>query len=326
MGYREIWEAGIERIRSIDMEPYIDLSAETHSQNRINRRHMDSYVFEMRVMDSGPADLTTTLFGKQLRAPVIASALCHSRILNKLGPWDPHYLDQMAAGIADAGSMLAVGMVELDELDRMVDQGAPVIHIVKPYKDHDLVLKHIERAEKLGCVAVGMDVDVFFLEKDWDEDPFPITLGNQTMDDMRRYRNATKLPFIVKGVHSVHDARKAREIGADAFIVSFHGGETIDYAMPVLYALQLVRKEFREIPILVDTGFRRGTDVLKGLALGANGVGLATLLMVACAGGGRAAVAGMMEAIYGELSRTMSITGCRSVATIDPSILHRVDA
>jgi 4-hydroxymandelate oxidase len=325
LGYREIWDAGIERIRSIDMEPYLDLSAETHSQNRINRKHMDSFVFEMRVLDSDEADISTTFLGQRLRAPIIASAFCHSRILNRLGPWDPPYLEQVAAGIARAGSMMSVGMVELDELERMVEQGAPVIHIVKPYNDDDLVLKHLKRASELGCVAVGMDVDTFFLEKDWDEDPFPATLGNHTLEDMRRYRKATDLPFFVKGVHSVHDARLAREIGADGFVVSFHGGETIDYAMPVLQALPLVRQEFPEVPILVDTGFRRGTDVLKALALGANGVGLATLLLVACAGGGRDGVAGMMEAVYGELQRTMSITGCRSVATIDPTIMHRVE-
>jgi isopentenyl diphosphate isomerase/L-lactate dehydrogenase-like FMN-dependent dehydrogenase len=117
----------------------------------------------------------------------------------------------------------------------------------------------------------------------------------------------------------------ARDLGADALIVSFHGGETIDYAMPVLQALPAVRRECPDLPILVDSGFRRGTDVLKALALGANGVGIATLLVVACAGGGRDGVRAMMEALYEELGRTMSITGCRSVGAIDPSILHRAE-
>jgi isopentenyl diphosphate isomerase/L-lactate dehydrogenase-like FMN-dependent dehydrogenase len=169
-----------------------------------------------------------------------------------------------------------------------------------------------------------MDIDVFFLEKAWDEVPGPAVLGHKTLDDVRRYRAATRLPFVVKGVLSAHDARLAQDLGADALIVSFHGGEAIDYAMPVLEALPLVRRECPDLPILVDCGFRRGTDVLKALALGANGVGMATLLLVACAGGGRDAVAAMMEAVYAELARSMSITGCRSVGTIDPSILHRV--
>ena len=325
MGYREIHERGVERIRSIGMEPYLDLGAETHSQNRLNREHMDSFVFEMRVLDSLQADTSTTLFGAKLRAPIAAAAICESRILKRLTPWDPPYLEQIAAGLADTGSMMSTGMVTLEELARIVEQGAPVLHMVKPFKDDGMVLRHLERAAELGCVAVGMDVDVFFLEKAWDEVPGPPVLGHKTLDDMRRFRAATKLPFVIKGVLSAHDARLARELGADGLIVSTHGGETIDYAMPVLQALPAVRRECPEMPILVDSGFRRGADVLKALAMGANGVGIATLLLIACAGGGRDGVRAMMEALYEELGRTMSITGCRSVETIDPSILHRVD-
>ena len=325
MGYREIYEQGLERIRSVGMEPYLDLGAETRSQNRLNRRHMDSFVFEMRMLDSVQSDTSTTLFGTKLRAPIVAAAICESRILKRLAPWDPPYLEQIAGGLADAGSMMSTGMVTLEELARIIDQGAPVLHVVKPFQEDEMVLRHLERAAELGCVAVGMDVDVFFLEKAWDEVPGPAVLGHKTMDDMRRYRAATKLPFLVKGVLSAHDARLARELGADGVIVSFHGGETIDYAMPVLQALPAVRRECPDLPILVDSGFRRGADVLKALALGANGAGIATLLLIACAGGGREGVRAMMEALYEELGRTMSITGCRSVQSVDPSILHRVE-
>jgi 4-hydroxymandelate oxidase len=325
VGYREIYDKGLERIRSIGMEPYLDLGAETRSQNRLNREHMDSFVFEMRVLDSHQADASTTLFGAKLRAPIVAAAICESRILKRLAPWDPPYLEQIAAGLADSGSMMSTGMVTLDELGRIVDQGAPVLHVVKPFKDDDLVLKHLERAAELGCVAVGMDVDVFFLEKAWDEVPGPAVLGHKTLDDMRRFRAATKLPFVIKGVLSAHDARQARDLGADGLIVSSHGGETIDFAIPVLQALPAVRRECPDLPILVDSGFRRGADVLKALALGANGVGMATQLVIACAGGGRDGVRAMMEALQEELSRTMSITGCASVESIDTSILHRVD-
>ncbi len=325
MRYPEIYERGLERIRSIGMEPYLDLGAETRSQNRLNRRHMDSFVFEMRLLDSLQADTSTSVFGSKLRAPILAAAICESRILKRLTPWDPPYLEQIAAGLADAGSMMSTGMVTLEELARIVDQGAPVLHVVKPFRDDALVLKNLERAAQLGCVAVGMDIDVFFLEKAWDEVPGPELLGQKTLDDLKRFREATKLPFVLKGVLSAHDARLALSIGVDAVIVSSHGGETIDYAMPILQALPAVRAELPDMPILVDSGFRRGADVLKALALGAGGVGIATLLLIACAGGGRDGVRAMMEALYEELARTMSITGCRSVDSIDRSIVHRVE-
>src|SRR5437879_5505831 len=288
------------------MEAYLDLGAETRAQNRLNRMHMDSFVFEMRLLGSAAARTSTSLFGSKLRAPIVAAAICESRILKRLGPWDPPYLEQIAAGLADAGSMMSTGMVTLEELGRIVEQGAPVLHVVKPFQDDDLVLRHLERAAELGCVAVGMDIDVFFLEKAWDEVPGPDVLGHKTLDDMRRFRAATKLPFVLKGVLSAHDARLALELRADALVVSTHGGETIDYAMPVLQALPIVRRECPDLPILADSGFRRGADILKALALGANGVGIATLLVVACAGGGRDGVRAMVEALQEELARTMS--------------------
>src|SRR5437660_19599 len=145
MGYQEVYEKGLERIRSIGMEPYLDLGAETRSQNRLNRQHMDSLVFEMRLLDSHHADTSTTLFGTHLRAPIMAAAICESRILRRLAPWDTPYLEQIAAGLADAGTMMSTGMVTLDELGRIVDQGAPVLHIVKPFKDDEMVLRHLEK-------------------------------------------------------------------------------------------------------------------------------------------------------------------------------------
>jgi len=118
VGYREVYDLGLDRIRSIGMEPYLDLGAETRSQNRLNRQHMDSFVFEMRLLDSQQANISTTLFGAKLRAPIVAAAICESRILKRLTPWDPPYLEQIAAGLADAGSMMSTGMVTLEELAR----------------------------------------------------------------------------------------------------------------------------------------------------------------------------------------------------------------
>lgn len=328
MRYDEILNKGLDRIRAAGMEPYLDLGGETRSQNRLNRQHIDSLVFEMRLLGSRPADTTTTLFGQTLTMPIVASAMCKSRVLEKLGPWETPYLEQIAAGLADAGSMMSTGGIELDELAPIVDQGAPVVHIVKPYGDNELILRHLERAAEVGCVAVGMDIDVFFEEKAWDEPLGPAhwQLSPKSMAEMRQFVAATPLPFVVKGVLSVQDALAAQALGAEAIVVSFHGGEAIDYAVPVLQILPEVRRAAPEMTILVDCGFRRGTDALKALALGANGVGMVTLLLIACAADGRAGVRAMMEILHEELQRSMSLTGCVSLAEIDPSILRVVQA
>ncbi|HZQ49846.1 MAG TPA: alpha-hydroxy-acid oxidizing protein [Candidatus Dormibacteraeota bacterium] len=320
--YNELYERAMVRIRDIGMEPYLDLGSETRSGTRLNREYMAAISFEMNLLGSEPATAAASLFGHRLKAPIIASALCESRILKRLGPWTKPYLEQIAAGLADAGSMMSTGDVEFDELRQIVAQGAPVLHIVKPYADKKKVYAHLEAAESMGCVAVGMDVDAMYLEKAWDEVPGPPYLGHQTNEDLAGYIKSTKLPFVIKGVLSVKDARKAKELGAAAIVVSNHGGEAIDYTAPVLEVLPAVRAAVPDLTILVDSGFRRGSDVFKALALGADGVGLGAQLVVGCAAAGREGVRRMMAILQEELERIMSVTGCPTVADIEPSVLH----
>lgn len=324
--YNELRERALVKIRSIGMEPYLDLGAETRSQNRMNREYMDSLSIEMRIFGSRPAGTESELFGRRIRMPIVAAAMCESRILKRLGPWNPPYLEQIAAGLNDTGSMMSTGDVKPDELARIVEQGAPVIHVVKPYADDKEIYRHLEAARSFGCVAVGMDIDAMYLEKAWDEVPGPAYLGYHSQEEVAEFRRATKLPFVVKGVLSVHDAVAARAIGADALVVSFHGGETIDYATPVLALLPAIREAVPDMTILVDSGFRRGADVFKALALGADAVGMTTQLVVACAAAGRDGVRQMMVLLQDELQRVMSLTGCPSVGAIDGSVVRRVEA
>jgi 4-hydroxymandelate oxidase len=324
MRYDDLLAAGMRRIRKAGMEAYLDLGAETRAQNRINRAYTDSLAFEMRILDSREASLETELFGTSLKTPIIGSTLCQSRVLERLGPWEPSYLRQIAGGLADSGSMMSTGHVSFDDLAAIVDEGAPVMHIVKPYSDEELVVSHLEHAERLGCVAVGMDVDAMFKEKAWDEVPGPEELGPQTLDQIRRFCDVTKLPFVVKGVLSEQDALKAQEIGAAAVMVSNHGGEAIDYSVPVLEALPRIRQAVPELTVLADSGFRRGTDVLKALALGADGVGIVTLLLIAVAAAGRDGVRTLVELLNEELQRTMSYVGYPTIADIDAAPLRRV--
>lgn len=322
--FDQLIERGLERIRGIGMEPYLDLGAETRSQNRFNRRYMDSLMLEMRLLGSVSAVTQTKLFGKVISAPIIASSMCESRILKKLGPWASPYLEQIAGGLKDCGSMMSTGAVTLEELARIVDQGAPVIHIIKPFSDEQMTFRHLEAAKSLGCVAVGMDVDAMYKEKAWDEVPGPDYLGHQTMESLRSFRKATDLPFIVKGVLSVQDAIAAKELGADAIVVSTHGGETIDYALPILYVLPAIRAAVPEMTILVDSGFRRGADAFKALAMGADAVAMVTQIVVGCAAGGREGVRRMFEILQEELQRVMSLTGSSTVKEIQSSAVHHI--
>ena len=122
----------------------------------------------------------------------------------------------------------------------------------------------------------------------------------------------------------MQDALKARELGAQGIVVSMHGGEAIDYSVPVLEVLPEIRSAVPEMTIFCDSGFRRGTDVLKALTLGADAVGIVTLLVIAVAADGRDGVRTMIELLNEELQRTMSYVGFPNVRELDRSALRRV--
>ncbi len=327
LSYRELYGKGMERIREVGALDLLDLGAETQSQNRLNREYIESLTLEMRFMDSDFASTKTTLFGHEVSYPIQCAAFCEGRLLNRVAQyWQAPYLQEIAEGVAEAGTWLWVGHVENQQLQRMINTGAPVVRIVKPFTSEDRdenseIIYLLKEAEDRGCVAVGMDIDIFYGEKTGDEYPFRYPFGPKSMEEMRRFVEATNLPFIVKGVLSVSDALKCQEIGAQGIVVSHHGGEAIDYAVPILRVLPHIREALPDMTIFVDTGFQRGTDVLKALALGADCVCVLTILMIAYAGYGRRGVTDMLQVLADELMRNMSICGRRSIEDIDPSII-----
>lgn len=318
----------MQRAHESDALDLLDLGAETKAQNRLNREFVDSLTLETRFLGSVPASLETTLFGHKVAYPIQCAPLCEGRFLNRVAKqfWQGTYLEEFAQGVAEAGTWLWVGHVGSHQLQRMVNAGAPVVRLVKPlvnagYDENINIIHQLKEAEDRGCIAVGMDTDVFYGEKTGDEYPYRYPFGLKSLEELHRFVEATSLPFIVKGVLSVSDALKCREIGAKGIVVSNHGGETIDYSVPVLRVLPHIREAVPDMTIFVDSGFKRGSDILKAMALGADAVCVLTILMIAYAGHGAAGVAAMLRALAGELQRTMSSCGCPTVADIDPSIV-----
>ena len=131
--------------------------------------------------------------------------------------------------------------------------------------------------------------------------------GPKKSEEVRQVISGTKLPFIIKGILSVIDAQKAVHLGASAIIVSNHGSGAIDYTMPSMMALPKISESVgKKLTVLVDTGFKTGNDVLKGLALGAEAVGFASSMLLAYAADGAAGVELLINQITAELRRTMA--------------------
>jgi isopentenyl diphosphate isomerase/L-lactate dehydrogenase-like FMN-dependent dehydrogenase len=188
----------------------------------------------------------------------------------------------------------------------------------------DAVLQKIAEAEEDGAFAVGMDIIFSFGGEIGDNLVRRDLMGPKTPEQLRHFVESTKLPFILKGILSEHDARLAVDAGADAIVVSNHGGSVLDYAVPPLMALPRIAQVVNgAVPIFVDGGITRGTDAFKALALGASGVLIGTAAMAGLAAGGSEGVGQIIAGISQELSRTMSLAGAADLASISPEVIWK---
>lgn len=140
--------------------------------------------------------------------------------------------------------------------------------------------------------------------------------------DLAWLREQTKLPLVLKGILHPDDARRAVDHGADAVLVSNHGGRQIDGAVASFDALPGVLEAVAgRLPVLVDSGFRTGADVFKALALGATAVGLGRPWVYGLAIAGERGVREVLENVLAELELTCFLTGCGSLSEIGRDVL-----
>uniref|UniRef100_A0A0E0I3N5 (S)-2-hydroxy-acid oxidase n=1 Tax=Oryza nivara TaxID=4536 RepID=A0A0E0I3N5_ORYNI len=138
--------------------------------------------------------------------------------------------------------------------------------------------------------------------------------------DIEWLKSITSMPIFLKGIVTAEDARRAVEAGVAGVIVSNHGARQLDYAPATIAALEeVVRAVAGAVPVLVDGGIRRGTDVFKALALGARAVMVGRPVFFGLAARGEAGARHVIEMLNGELEVAMALCGCRSVGEITRS-------
>lgn len=143
-------------------------------------------------------------------------------------------------------------------------------------------------------------------------------------DDIVWLRQETKLPLVLKGILSPEDALEGLAAGADGLIVSNHGGRTLDTAVATITALPGVAAAVAgRVPVLLDGGIRRGTDVLKAMALGASAVLVGRPVVYGLAANGAFGASHVLRILRDEFEIAMALTGCRTVADIGPHLIHR---
>ncbi|MEG2879961.1 MAG: alpha-hydroxy acid oxidase, partial [Comamonas sp.] len=150
-----------------------------------------------------------------------------------------------------------------------------------------------------------------------------------TWEDLAWLQAQTRLPVLLKGILHPQDALQAARLQAAGIIVSNHGGRTLDSApataraLPrIVQALQAGPGNAAQLPVIVDGGIRRGTDVLKAMALGASAVMVGRPIVWGLANAGAAGVAHVLRLLRDELEIAMALTGCATLAEATPALLQ----
>lgn len=270
------------------------------------------------------ADTTCTLFGREFTAPVFAGPVGAVTMHYSDKYTDATYNDALVSGCAQAGIAAFTG----DGLDYNVmvqatraigEVGGMGVPTVKPW-NLELIKEKMEMVRKSGAFAVAMDVDAAGL-------PFLRGMvppaGSKTVEELHEIKQIAGVPFIVKGVMTVKGALKSIEAGADAILVSNHGGRVLDGCAATAEVLpEIVAAVEGRVPVLVDGGIRTGTDVFRALALGASATIIARPFVCAVYGGGAEGAAVYAKKIRNELADTMEMCGVHSLKEIDRSCVR----
>jgi len=283
--------------------------------NRITRKYFDSLLIEMRHIDAVLPDTSFNLYGETFKTPVMTAALSH------LNNCHPDGMVELARGAKAADAVMWAGMGDEKELEGITATGAKTIKIIKPYEDNDVIFKKIAHAEKCGCIAVGIDTDHAFCNRGQYDIVLGLKMTGKSLDEIKQFVNATKLPFIIKGVLSITDAKKCMDAGIQGIVVSHHHG-IMDFAVPPLMILpEIVETINGTMPIFVDCGVENGYDVFKSIALGAKAVSVGRALMGPLTENAANGVTAKINDITAELNGVMARTNSHDLRDINNSML-----
>ncbi len=296
----------------------------------------------------------TTVLGQPVDLPVlIAPTAFHG-----LAHLDGELATVRGAGLARTGMCLST--LSNQPLEAVAEASTgPLWFQLYVYRDRELTRDLVRRAQAAGCTALVLTVDGPVMgtrEADVQNRfhlPEGLTLGNVrgtgreeltqaegtsgltayvasqidpglTWADVDWLASITDLPLILKGILRADDARTAIEHGAAGIVVSNHGGRQLDGAVATLDALPQVVQATRDAcEVYVDGGVRRGTDVLKALALGARAVLVGRPILWGLAVNGSDGVAHVLTLLQRELDEAMALAGCPTVADIGPDLVWR---
>jgi (S)-2-hydroxy-acid oxidase len=315
MDLTDLYLQGESLLRQKDIGFLLD-GVETGFVLSHDRKILDQYTFRERCISAVPAALECQVLGLTLATPVIMSAMTMP-----IPAIVENGLLEVANGLKACGSLMWTGTPIPQNLKTISATGVHLAANVKPFHDRRKMYQAIEEIQEAGVNWLGIEIDSGEGTKIRDR-MMATDCSPLSFQELREIRKKVSIPIIFKGVLGDIDAVKSVDAGADGIVVSNHGGHTLDYlAHPLQVMEEIVSAVKGKVVIIVDGGFRRGSDVLKGLAFGASLVGVGRPILYGLAAAGREGVVGVIEGISGELKRIMTMTGVASPGRVPRSIL-----
>lgn len=301
-----------------------------------NRRALQHLAIEQRVLQGVKSiDTRAQFLGLDLPSPIIVCPM------GGMYRFHPEGDVEMARGATRDGGMTVVagGAQGLDQIAAAADGGGTLMFQLYWLGDRDWVRDRLRQVTDAGdrfkafCLTVDAaaysrrERDIVLGVAPRRATPLPDTQSALTWDDVDWVRTQLPLPFGLKGIMTAEDAALAISYGVDFIWVSNHGGRQLDDGRATIDALAEIAAEVGgRVPLIVDGGFRRGTDAIKALALGATLVAFGRTALWGLALGGADGVRQVLRLLNEELVINMKLAGQHSTRQLSPKAIRRIDS
>jgi glycolate oxidase len=315
---------------------YVVGAAETETTLRRNRLALDEIAFRPRVLrDVSRVDASVERFGRKLRLPVMIAPV------GALEIFDPEGAAAVARGAGRFGAAHMLSSVSEPGLEKVAQAAPDALRIYQLYVrgDDAFVEDCVSRSIASGYSAFCLTVDTaHYSRRERDiakryvrESRLRATGGDYqkglSWRTVKLIKDKFKIPLIIKGIATAEDTAIALDHGVDWIYVSNHGGRQLDHGRGAMHVLpEIVDAVKGRAGIMVDGGFCRGTDIVKGIASGADIVGIGRLQCWALAAAGEAGIERMLELLEDEVLRCLGLLGATSFKEVDKSCLHPATA
>ncbi len=341
---KNIWDLKQKAKEVLPSEVFDYLAKGTEDDLTLNRNISAYHQYQIRprrLVDVRNIDTAVTLFGQQWQSPIAIAPVGFQGVFHENG-------EIATAKAAEAKQHLILVSTVSNFSYQDISQHCtrkPWFQLY-PTTNRDYTKLLLERAEKNGCPVLVLTVDLPILGNrvvhvremghlsrlknkygnlQFFDDDFKLHDPSMTWDMIAWLRKHCSMKIVLKGIVRADDAQLALDYGADGIIISNHGGRQLESNLSTIECLEEIAQIVdKKIPLLIDGGIRRSTDIIKALALGADAVCVGRAFCYGLAAYGQAGVEKALEILQEELIRNMMLTGVNTLKDLNASFVRKI--